>query len=109
LALNPDTQPHLNLHGRPLVFTKPLEFSAAGSIWSGILPAKMVTRLINAADEKCKLTATLALKNDGTITGVFGTSGFDQSYRAGFEWKLHYRPFWEATRLGRFSLGPHLK
>ena len=106
LSLDGGIQPCVDLEGQPIEFPEGLEFCSEGNIWSGKLPAETVTRLIRSARDADQLAVSLTLKNDCLITGTFSTSGLDTSYTAGFNWKLHYRPYWEATRLGRFSFEP---
>jgi hypothetical protein len=106
IPLDAQTPSEMKLDGKPVVLKKTFDFCALGEIWSGTLSAATVDNLIDAAKQEKHLSVTLALQNNTTITGNFGMAGFDASFNAGFNWKLHYRPFWEATRLGRFSSAP---
>jgi len=104
ISLDAKTPPVMQLDGKPIALKKTFDFCSRGDIWSGIFSAATVDDLVDAAKNEKKLTVSLMLQNNTTITGKFSAAGFDASYKAGFNWKLHYRPFWEATRLGRFSI-----
>ena len=106
LPLNSLFQPQINLHDQVISFQDAFEFCPDSNIWTGVLAAETLTRLIRSAKDGNQLTVKLMLKNDHAITGSFLMSGLDTSYTSGFQWKLHYRPFWEATRLGRIGFEP---
>ena len=107
LPLDPRVQPQIKVNSQLISFAQALEFTPESYIWSGIFSAETLTRFMRCAKGGDQLNITLALENDQAITGLFSMSGLDTSFTAGFHWKLHYRPFWEATRLGRFSFEPH--
>ena len=104
LPLNPDVLPEIKLNGKTIAPQAAFEYCPKGHAWSGLLSADTVSLLISATQEKSPLTVSLALLRHDAITGAFFIDGLGASYQAGFDWKLHYRPYWEATRLGRSSL-----
>jgi len=104
LHLDPKVLPAIKLSGKTIASKTAFEYSQKGHMWSGLLSAETVQFLISAPDEKSPLTVNLALLNRNPIIGKFFIDGFDASYHAGFDWRLYYRPYWEATRLGRDNL-----
>lgn len=103
LHLDPQVPPLLKLGGKTIASKSAFEYCQKGHMWSGLLSAETVRSFIRASDEKGSLTVNLALLTRNAITGKFLIDGFDASYQAGFDWRLYYRPYWEATRMGRDS------
>jgi hypothetical protein len=104
LDLDPGMLPVMRMNGTSIALKAVFEYSPKGRVWSGVLSEDTIRYLMDPHQENKTMCVSLQLKNRHTISGMFYIEGFAASYKTGFDWKLHYRPFWEATRLGRYSL-----